>query len=121
MLNIKSVCRSSLQLHLSYVVRDLICPRFSRNTPGCTSCKGLYPSVPQSSVCDAKCPGFSQSHKCLAFLSKLNCQGRRERVRAPVKNFFSGLPGRADRLKIFTQNRKDRYSITEFLGRGLKG
>jgi hypothetical protein len=58
-LNTRSVCRSSLQLHFSYIVRDLICPRFSRDSPGRTNFKGLYPIVPQNSLCDAKCPRFS--------------------------------------------------------------
>jgi hypothetical protein len=48
-------------------------------------------------------------------------QGGRQRFRTPAKKKKLGPSGRAERLKILTLNRKDRLSVTEWVGLGLKG
>jgi len=53
---------------------------------------------------------FSISAVLSAFAACI--QGRPKRVLVPVK-IISGLPARADRLKIFTQNRKYVYSLSQ--------
>jgi hypothetical protein len=48
-------------------------------------------------------------------------QGRRGRVRAPMKNFFRAPSKGGPAKNIFTLNRQDWLSVAEWLGLGLKG